>query len=117
MTRRKFESITGRYPKVASSDGMAVAEALDDNGKVMASAFGKTETAALEALLIVTYQVHSRLAMERDKWRCSMCGRIGKLEIDHIKARSKGRDDRVENLRSVCSGPGGCGFHQRRHGG
>jgi hypothetical protein len=46
--------------------------------------------------------------MERDGWRCVLCGRGAKsdppveLEVDHIVPVSKGGGDEEENLRALC---------------
>ena len=43
-----------------------------------------------------------RKILDRDGWRCTKCGRAGKLEIDHIVPVKSGGDDSLENLRALC---------------
>ena len=46
-----------------------------------------------------------RAVFERDGWRCVMCGRAGKLEVDHIvpMQREPGQDPYDPNgLQSLC---------------
>ncbi|HEC62118.1 MAG TPA: hypothetical protein ENI27_07680 [bacterium] len=39
---------------------------------------------------------------ELDDWRCRVCGRIRPLQGHHMKKRSQGRLDVVENVVSLC---------------
>jgi 5-methylcytosine-specific restriction endonuclease McrA len=46
---------------------------------------------------------HLRLQiLERDGWRCQQCGRRTQLEVHHTHRRSRGGDDREENLLTLC---------------
>jgi hypothetical protein len=49
---------------------------------------------------------------ERDDFHCVLCGVFVWLfgEVDHIRKRSLGRDDRMENLRLLCPP-----CHRKRH--
>ena len=40
--------------------------------------------------------------MERDGWKCVLCGGKELLQIDHIIARVNGGEDTKENLRTLC---------------
>lgn len=53
-------------------------------------------------------------ALERDGYKCVMCG-MGKdngidLQVDHIKARSNGGDNSLENAQTLC---GSCNFRKK----
>lgn len=74
---------------------------------------------ALKELQRQVYHARGEYVYKRQGGLCCFCGcklPINAWETDHIKARSKGRDDRIENLR-VCCTFGGCDGHRRRHGG
>ena len=46
-----------------------------------------------------------RAVLERDGWRCTACGRPGRLEVDHIRPlqREPGQDPYdVNGLQSLC---------------
>ena len=48
-----------------------------------------------------------RAVLERDAWRCTSCGRAGKLEVDHITPlqREPGQDPYDPNgLQALCRG-------------
>ena len=40
--------------------------------------------------------------LERDGWRCQVCGRAEDLQIHHIQPRSRLGDDSAENLIALC---------------
>jgi 5-methylcytosine-specific restriction endonuclease McrA len=47
--------------------------------------------------------------MERDKYRCTVCGRRNNLHCHHIVFRSHGGDDATWNMMAVCGAvPGNC---------
>ena len=49
------------------------------------------------------WDVVRRLALDRDGWRCVLCGRAGRLEVDHIKPLKDGGDMwDLANLQSLC---------------
>ena len=41
--------------------------------------------------------------LQRDAWRCQVCGRMQNLEVHHIEFRSQGGSDADENLITLCS--------------
>ena len=43
-----------------------------------------------------------RAVLDRDGWKCSECGRRGRLEVHHVKAIADGGSNDLENLRSLC---------------
>ena len=44
-------------------------------------------------------------ALDRDGWRCQLCGRAGRLEVDHVQPlRNGGALYDLENLQSLCRG-------------
>lgn len=119
MTRKQVEKITGLTLWIDDSITSECIYALqDDQGRAVVSRVGhkKDERKILKALVEDNYSRVRFLVARKQNFRCAECGRLGPLEADHIKPRSKGRDDRIENLRMVCSGTG-CGAHRRKHGG
>ena len=50
--------------------------------------------------------------MEEQNGRCAICKSASPLQLDHIEPRSRGRNDRKENLRLLC-----VPCHTGRHGG
>ena len=49
------------------------------------------------------YQQQQRAALERDGWRCQICGARTHLEVHHIRYRSRGGGDREDNLITLCA--------------
>ena len=47
-------------------------------------------------------QLHLQV-LQRDGWRCQVCGRMNGLEVHHIRFRSQNGDDSEENLITLCS--------------
>lgn len=46
-----------------------------------------------------------RAALERDGWRCTACGRPGRLEVHHAEALEDGGEPyALSNLRTLCRG-------------
>ena len=43
-----------------------------------------------------------RKILDRDGWRCTRCGKSGRLEVDHIVPVWKGGGDDPANLRALC---------------
>jgi 5-methylcytosine-specific restriction endonuclease McrA len=118
----RFEKINGHEPVVFPQRGgtfRAVCTCGCNGGlPAVLSASAATEKKVLKLLLEEVYRHHSKIVMTRQGWRCLACDRNNPgLEIDHIHSRARGeRDDRLPNLRAICSGPDGCGAHQRKHG-
>jgi len=50
-----------------------------------------------------TYCALHRKILERDRWRCQMCGSLSGLEVHHRERRSQLGDDSEENLVTLCS--------------
>ncbi|KKL81049.1 hypothetical protein LCGC14_1998670 [marine sediment metagenome] len=50
--------------------------------------------------------------MDEQNGRCAICKNATPLQLDHIEPRSRGRNDRKENLRLLC-----VPCHAGRHGG
>ncbi len=41
--------------------------------------------------------------LERDGWRCQVCGSLYELEVHHMQRRSRQGDDSSENLITLCA--------------
>jgi len=50
-----------------------------------------------------SYRRLCRKVLERDGWRCQLCGRIVELQVHHVKPRSRMGDDALQNLIAVCA--------------
>jgi 5-methylcytosine-specific restriction endonuclease McrA len=48
-------------------------------------------------------QLHRRI-LERDSWKCQMCGALRNLQVHHIRFRSQSGSDLEENLITLCAG-------------
>ena len=44
-----------------------------------------------------------RQILERDGWRCQVCGSSENLQVHHRKLRSRSGDDAEENLITLCA--------------
>lgn len=66
-------------------------------------AYGATPRAAGNQYLKENVDRIRRFKMEEQGGRCKFCTSTGPLQLDHIKPRSKGRDDRLENLQLLCA--------------
>lgn len=44
-----------------------------------------------------------RLVLERDGWRCQICGSSQHLQVHHLKFRSQSGGDEEQNLITVCT--------------
>ena len=46
-----------------------------------------------------------RVVLDRDGWRCQTCGKVGRMEVDHIKRlEDGGAVYDLANLQSLCRG-------------
>jgi 5-methylcytosine-specific restriction endonuclease McrA len=51
-----------------------------------------------------------RQVLERDGWRCQVCGSMQNLQVHHLKLRSRSGGDEEQNLITLCAE-----CHARRH--
>ena len=51
-----------------------------------------------------SYRKLHREVLERDSWRCQICGTMKRLEVHHRKFRSRAGDDSEQNLITLCIG-------------
>jgi len=49
------------------------------------------------------YDTLRKSVLERDGWRCQVCGSMKNLQVHHIQHRSQLGDDAMENLIALCS--------------
>jgi len=52
-----------------------------------------------------TYRALCKQALERDGWRCQLCGALRNLQVHHTKFRSSLGDDTTEDLIMLCQLP------------
>lgn len=51
------------------------------------------------------WKVVRRQVFDRDGWRCTRCGRVGRLECDHVVPVARGGAPfALSNLRTLCRG-------------
>jgi len=113
MTFLAFERITGHEATSEPLGNSVSAQTLcdcDGSGNIF-TATEKTLDAALDKLHTVIYRYHCSIVFERQKYRCCDCSRKRPLDPDHVKLRSHGRVDTVENIKGRCRE-----CHDKRHG-
>jgi 5-methylcytosine-specific restriction endonuclease McrA len=49
------------------------------------------------------YSALRRQILERDNWRCQVCGSMSNLEVHHIRFRSHSGPDLEQNLLTLCA--------------
>jgi 5-methylcytosine-specific restriction endonuclease McrA len=51
-----------------------------------------------------SYRELHRQVLERDGWRCQVCGSMQHLQVHHLKFRSQSGGDVEQNLITLCAG-------------
>ena len=51
----------------------------------------------------VSYECLRQQVLQRDGWRCQLCGTMSNLEVHHQQFRSRLGHDSEENLITLCS--------------
>jgi 5-methylcytosine-specific restriction endonuclease McrA len=49
------------------------------------------------------YEIRRRQVLQRDEFRCVACGSYNSVAVHHRHKRSLGRDDRMDNLATLCA--------------
>jgi len=57
------------------------------------------------------YRELYRQVLERDSWRCQVCGARKNLQVHHLEFRSRSGNDSEDNLITLC-----VKCHRRTHG-
>jgi 5-methylcytosine-specific restriction endonuclease McrA len=50
-----------------------------------------------------SYRKLHRQVLERDGWRCQICGSMQQLQVHHLKFRSQSGGDEEQNLITLCA--------------
>jgi 5-methylcytosine-specific restriction endonuclease McrA len=50
-----------------------------------------------------SYRELHRRVLERDGWRCQVCGSMQNLQVHHLKFRSQSGGDEEQNLITLCA--------------
>jgi 5-methylcytosine-specific restriction endonuclease McrA len=50
-----------------------------------------------------SYRQLHRQVLQRDSWRCQLCGSLRRLEVHHLQFRSQLGEDSEDNLITVCA--------------
>ncbi len=61
------------------------------------------------------YRRLQQQVLERDGWRCQMCGSTQNLEVHHIQFRSHSGCDVEQNLITLCAMCHSANHNQRKH--
>lgn len=108
MTLSKAEKIVGGSIGVGEPDklknhrlGYVRVACVDAFGAVL-SETGRSVAEALELLVRSNYSRSREFVMKRDNYRCTNCGAIKGVDVDHVVPRSKGRCDHPSNLTCLC---------------
>jgi hypothetical protein len=115
LSDKRLSEITGLDVMRKTLKGMVVIEGSEGSRRVV-SVSARSAREAERNFLSANWDRVRKLVAERQKHACAVCGRVAPLEFHHVVPRSKGRNDRPENIIGVC-GPFGCGYHRRVHGG
>jgi ribosomal protein S27AE len=113
MTAARFEKINGHTPTVVKAAKLGyTAECICEcgDGAVLLTSSGTSEALALNGLLHSVLAEHGRIIMQRARWACADCGKIGPVSAHHNIPRARGRSDKVENLIPLCPN-----CHERHH--
>ena len=65
----------------------------------MRKTLGKTAPLRLDA---DSYRKLHRQVIERDGWRCQVCGRMQRLQVHHQQFRGHSGNDEDQNLITLC---------------
>src|SRR5262245_32102881 len=49
-----------------------------------------------------TWDTLRRLVLQRDNYTCQVCGTTTELQVDHVQPKSRGGQDVLENLVTIC---------------
>ena len=66
----------------------------------MRKSLGKTPRLRLDPK---DYRELHRQVLERDGWRCQLCGSMQNLQVHHVKFRSHSGSDAEQNLITLCA--------------
>jgi 5-methylcytosine-specific restriction endonuclease McrA len=50
-----------------------------------------------------SYRELRKQVLERDSWRCQLCGSMQHLQVHHFKYRSQSGSDEEQNLITLCA--------------
>jgi 5-methylcytosine-specific restriction endonuclease McrA len=50
-----------------------------------------------------SYRALHRQVLERDHWRCQVCGRMQNLQVHHLEFRGQSGNDEEQNLITLCA--------------
>lgn len=111
MSPRQASQIIGADVDTYMEMDLQVAEVNLPDAMVSVRVEGrKDKSTMLRELVQEALEVRKAAVRKRANWRCEECDGIQPLEVHHIIFRSQGRDDRMCNLKALCSE-----CHRRTH--
>ena len=103
MSVRKAERISGHEVSTCFDQSWYAAAICNCTGReTPVQGHGKTEDESLRDLVENVYKRHGEIVRRRQKYRCHECQGLHPLQTHHQDRRSKGRNDRISNLRALC---------------
>lgn len=111
MTLNKAQAITGLTIEVERIGKRWIARSMpSEHGAPAMMAIAASEKGALDKLVRSHWRWVTITVAQRQNYRCAYCGLIKPLDFHHVTPRSKGRNDRPDNIVGVCRS-----CHERRH--
>jgi len=98
--RRKLNALVDAGMLTPHEDGYRMHATLDVGGSGLTDAMWRVETPA-ESRRKIPAELRAAI-YERDEYACLTCGSPDDLTLDHIYPWSKGGEDTLENLRTLC---------------
>ena len=102
MTIKKAKAINGLDYIVTETRSGILVSAYNEDGEVVAEAEAHQLKRAIEMTVNAVYFKWKSEKMEESGWKCERCGSVRALHAHHIVFRSKGRNDRKENMQVLC---------------
>ena len=75
---------------------------LDDARRLIQAYVDRYNTVRLHSA--IGYRELHRQVLQRDGWRCQVCGSMQHLQVHHLKFRSHSGGDEEQNLITLCDG-------------
>jgi hypothetical protein len=116
LSLARFERVNGHAPTVWHNPALGYSAVVECRcgaapRPIWTSQYFESAASALEDLLEKVLAEHRLITMDNANWACANCGHVTGMAAHHKVLRSRGRDDRVTNLVSLCER-----CHTQEHG-